>query len=274
MGFVKANTVIYATLSINSTTLYTYENHQLLHTISNLNCLEIISQELGAINVSRTLVGSLPIASSPLVTNTQLALYFLKKSIHNDDGSNDLATIVAICHINVNQTLVLSIMKKIMDKYIDFRSDKSSQSPADRARLGEFKLYMNQIIKFEEMNYDSNLRMYSYGATDLRDGDVNGEVIGPNQLVLANEETEELRQLMLDNINKIMHRGDKINSLVSQTDRLTTSSALFQRKSQHIRRKMWLLEKKFWLMFILSGAFVVYVVASYNCGLGLNHCFQ
>lgn len=264
--------MIYATLSLNSTTLYTYENYQLLHTLNNLNCSEIVSQELGSINVSRTLVGSIPISTSPRVTNTQLALYFLKKSIHNEDGSNDLATIICIGHVNVNQKLVLSIMKKIMDKYIEFRSDKTSLTPTDKARLGEFKLYMNQIIKFEEMNYDSNLRIYSYGATDQRDDDGSGEIIGPNQLVLATEETQEVRQLMLENINKIMHRGDKINSLVNQTDRLTNSSAVFQRKAQQIHRKMWLQNKKLWLAIGGTGALTVYIIASYNCGMGLTHC--
>lgn len=270
----NTNAVIYATLSVNSTTFYTYENYHLLHALNNLNCSEIVSQELGSINVSKTLVGSIPIATSPRVNNSPLSLYFLKKTIHNEDGSNDLATIIVIGHVSVNQTLVLSIMKKIMDKYVEFSSDNSSLTQTDKARLGEFKLYMNQIIKFEEMNYDSNLRVYNYGSIEYRDEEAaGGEVIGPNQLVLACEETEEVRKLMLDNINKIMHRGDKINSLVSQTDRLTNSSAVFQRRSQQIRRKMWLQNKKLWLAVGGALGLIVYLVAGYNCGMGLSHCF-
>ncbi|KAM3124630.1 hypothetical protein ACQ2H7_002085 [Candidozyma auris] len=139
-----------------------------------------------------------------------------------------------------------------MDKYFEFRKDAAEnadeQAASDhsaRSKLGEFKMYMTQIIKFEEMQYDSNQRMYNYGATKSNDEDNDGGVITPNQLLLANEEVGEVRSLMLDNINKIMNRGDKISSLVDQTDRLTSSSSVFQRKAQAIRRKMWFSNAKF-----------------------------
>lgn len=102
---------------------------------------------------------------------------------------------------------------------------------------------MNQIIKYEEMNYDSNQHVYNYGAINNRgsddesDGITGEDVISPNQLLLANEEADEVRQLMLDNINKVMNRGDKINLLVDQTDRLTSSSLMFQKRAQLIKRK-------------------------------------
>ena len=91
---------------------------------------------------------------------------------------------------------------------------------------------MNQIIKYEEMNYDSNQHIYNYGSTNENNEDGHpADQINPNQLLLANEEVDEVRQLMLENINKLLSRGDKINSLVDQTDRLNTSSLVFQKGS-------------------------------------------
>jgi vesicle-associated membrane protein 7 len=256
--------VIHTTLTLNSTTLYTYENAQLVHAINSINCSELVSQELGLINASKTLVGSIPISSSSKVTNTKLLLYFMKKNSSNSDGLSDMITVVTIAHANVNKTLILTILKKITDKYIDFRQD--SKIDPEPSKLGEFKLYMNQIIKFEEMNYDSNQHVYEYGRNSETDPLLSSEVINPNQLLLANEEVDEVRQLMLENINKLLSRGDKINLLVDQTDRLTTSSLVFQKRAQQIKKKMWLSKWKF--ILLLSGVIVLimYILVGSQCG--------
>ncbi|KAI5951756.1 hypothetical protein KGF54_004831 [Candida jiufengensis] len=244
--------LIFCTLTINSSTLYTYENHQLTSTLPRMNCSEIISQELGLINSSKTLVGSIPVSMS---SSLKLSLYFMKKYL-NLDGSRDLITVVVIAHVGVNRTFILMILKNIMDKYIDFKSrqdDKNDQ--ASKAKPGEFKLLMNQIIKYEEMNFDSNQQNYNYGSTNDQN-DTNTSQINPNQLILANEEVGEVRQLMLENINKLLNRGDKINSLVDQTDRLNTSSSLFQKKAQQIKRRMWFHKAKF-IVSIVVGILLI-----------------
>lgn len=264
--------VIHTTLTLNSTTLYTTENVQLLHSVSNLNCLELISLELGLINASKTLIGSIPLTTSAAVTNTSLLLYFMKKTTSNVDGSSDLITVITVTHMDVNKTLILSVLKKIIDKYIQFRQEleSSDADPQAKSKLGEFKLYMNQIIKFEELHYDSNQRIYNYGAINRDDDSEETErVINPNQLVLANEEVGEVRLLMLDNINKLMSRGDKINLLVDQTDRLTTSSLMFNKKAQQIKRKVWLSKTKFILLLAGGAMAMLYLFLGAECGFPL-----
>ena len=130
---------------------------------------------------------------------------------------------------------------------------------------------MNQIIKFEEMNFDTNNQQYIYGSSSLRRVDEessllhDGNVINPNQLILANEEASEVRQLMLDNINKLINRGDKINYLVDQTDRLNTSSLLFRKKALMIKRTMW--AQKWKLIIVLCGGaiLVFYLLIGFEC---------
>lgn len=243
--------VIHCTLTHNSTTLYTYENAQLIHLINNANCSEIISQELGLINASKTLVGSIAVSSNTSILASRLVLYFMKKQQTNSDGSSDLITVLTICHLNVNKTFVLTVLKKIIDKYIDFKSDTSSKQ-----KSGEFKMYMNQIIKFEEMNFNTH---QSYGST-------SEQPTNPNQLLLANEEVDEVRQLMLENISKILQRGDKINLLVDQTDRLNTSSNVFQKRAQQIKRNMWLSKAKFTILVIGGFSLLLYFLIGAECG--------
>lgn len=298
--------MIYTTLTSNSTTLYTYENFLLIHKVNNLNCSEIVSQELGLINASKTLVGSMTVLTHPSVTQSSLVLYFMKKLMINLDGSNDLLTVIAIANANVNKILVLNILKKIMDKYISFKQEiedneqtsaSASQSNANSsssstvssnkaAKLGKFKPFMNQIIKFEELNYDSNAHAYRYGAPngeyspDEHEDEessalLDADVINPNQLLLANEEIDEVRHLMLDNINKVMNRGDKINSLVDQTDRLNNSSSVFQKRAQIIKRKMWLSKSRFILTVVVITLLFLYIIIASECGFLLfNHCIH
>ena len=263
--------MIHTTLTLNSTTLYTYENPQLVHLVNNLNCSEIISQELGSINASRTLVGSILVSSINTTIGSQLVIYFMKNVKINGDGSSDLINALAICHSGVNKTLVLTVLKKIIDKFIDFRQNVSSEQ--SKLKMGEFKLYMNQIIKFEEMNYTSHLSAYSYGA--VSDEDSNIPRITPNQLVLASEEVDDVRELMLENINKVLQRGDKIDLLVDQTDRLTSSSNVFQKRAQQIKRNMWLSKAKFSLLVAGTFTILVYLLIGAECGYPFfNSCIH
>lgn len=251
-----------------------------------------MSLELGLINSSKTLIGLILAYTDASVTKSSLLLYFMKKTHHNPDGSNDLVTVVTLAHQDVNKTLVLSVLKKIMDKYFEFRRDlaatvaesgnaTSAQSEQQaKSKLGEFKLYMTQIIKFEELQYDTNLRIYNYGAVNRSEDDSDGlssrsDLITPNQLVVANEEIDEVRLLMLDNINKILNRGDKINSLVDQTDRLTSSALLFQKRAQTIKRRMWWANVKLVAMLVGTAVLLLYLFFGFECGYPFfQHCLR
>lgn len=288
--------LIYTTLTLNSTTLYATENTKLAQGIPSLNCSELVSLELGLINASKTLIGLLSVVTDRTVTKLSLLLYFMKKLLHNSDGGNDLVTVVVLAHQDVNKTLVLSVLKKIIDKYFEFRLDLATSSSSDdvhgsllgdsmaKTKLGEFKLYMNQIIKFEEMQYDTNLTLYSYGATQqhhVRNGDEQGllagdsDVITPNQLVSATEEVDEVRLLMLDNINKILGRGDKISHLVDQTERLQTSSLVFHKNAVAVKRKMWLNNVRYIAVVAAVGLLLFYLVLGFECGYPFfQTCFR
>lgn len=53
-------------------------------------------------------------------------MYFMKKLLSNQDGSRDLITVVAIAHVHANKTLVLNVLKNIMDKYIEYKREFDS----------------------------------------------------------------------------------------------------------------------------------------------------
>ena len=134
---------------------------------------------------------------------------------------------------------------------------------------------MNQIIKYEEMNYDSNQHIYNYGSTNENNEDGHpADQINPNQLLLANEEVDEVRQLMLENINKLLSRGDKINSLVDQTDRLNTSSLVFQKGSADKEENV-VYENKVLLSITGGVLLILYLFIGSECGFpAFSHCIR
>lgn len=218
-------------------------------------------------------MGSIPIATNFKVTKTLLVLYFMKTTIPTLVGGRDLVTVVAIAHLSVSKTLVLLTLKMITEKYIEFRLDSNPHSPGQAPNVGEFKLQMVQIIKTEENRYDSDLLLYAdYGLNRANDSSQDPRQIGPSQLVLAHEEIEEVRQLMLDNITKLLARGDKVSLLVDQTDRLTSSLLLFQRQAQIIQRRRWSKFQWACAATVLAGL-IIYTVAASLCGFpSLSRC--
>lgn len=206
-------------------------------------------------------------------------MYFMKKLLSNQDGSRDLITVVAIAHVHANKTLVLNVLKNIMDKYIEYKrefdSNKSASGQLSKQNWG-IKLYMNQIIKYEEMiMIPINIYIIMAHTNENNEDGHPADQINPNQLLLANEEVDEVRQLMLENINKLLSRGDKINSLVDQTDRLNTSSLVFQKRAQQIKRKMWFMKTKFLLSITGGVLLILYLFIGSECGFpAFSHCIR
>ncbi|KAI3836786.1 hypothetical protein MKW98_005119 [Papaver atlanticum] len=50
----------------------------------------------------------------------------------------------------------------------------------------------------------------------------------------------EVKGIMMDNIEKVLDRGEKIELLVDETENLQFQADSFQRQRRQLRRKMWL----------------------------------
>jgi vesicle-associated membrane protein 4 len=53
------------------------------------------------------------------------------------------------------------------------------------------------------------------------------------------KEVDEVVGIMNDNINKVMERGEKLDSLQEKTDDLQQSSLQFKRGATRVRKQMW-----------------------------------
>ncbi|KAH1220723.1 Vesicle-associated membrane protein 714 [Glycine max] len=83
----------------------------------------------------------------------------------------------------------------------------------------------------------------------------------------------EIRTIMVDNIEKILERGDRIELLVDKTATMQDSAFHFRKQSKRLRRALWM--KNFKLLALLTCLIVVvlYLIIAACCGgISLPSC--
>ncbi|CAD6574378.1 MAG: hypothetical protein CYPHOPRED_005407 [Cyphobasidiales sp. Tagirdzhanova-0007] len=78
----------------------------------------------------------------------------------------------------------------------------------------------------------------------------------PDPVRAAQEEITGVKQIMTQNIEAILSRGERIELLVDKTDNLGNQAAQFRKRSQALRRKMWWKNSK----LIALTAFVIVIL--------------
>ncbi|KAH3678430.1 hypothetical protein WICMUC_001447 [Wickerhamomyces mucosus] len=148
------------------------------------------------------------------IQSLNLTLYYLKEYVNND-----LITIVTI--FNSDQiSLILPIT--LLDELI--REYKASLSSSGKI---EFKIRFNQIIKKNELQFQNS--------KDLDD------------------ELNQVKSLLNDNIEQVLERNERINLLVNKTGQLSVRGNKFNVGSKKIKRKAWWQNIKFKVIVVSIG---------------------
>ena len=88
-------------------------------------------------------------------------------------------------------------------------------------------------------------------------------------------ELDGVRENMLENIDRILERGEKIELLVSQTEALNSQAATFKSKSTKLKRQMWWQNAKMNVIIciavlIIIGFLIAVICAASGCGSNKN----
>lgn len=70
-----------------------------------------------------------------------------------------------------------------------------------------------------------------YGATQ-------GTLRGSEKIAAINKEVDELKEVMLDNVGKVMERGENIEVLKDKTDALREEAKIFENVSSRLHKNM------------------------------------
>ena len=88
-----------------------------------------------------------------------------------------------------------------------------------------------------------------------------------DSLASARKEIDSVRDIMTENIERVLERGERIDLLVDKTDRLGTSARDFRVRSRGLRRRMWWKNVKLMVLLVVVVLFLIYLFVGMGCGL-------
>ena len=91
----------------------------------------------------------------------------------------------------------------------------------------------------------------SYGTTDAG---------GEDRMYQLRSQVDMVREVMIQNINKVVERGEKLEDLVARAEYLEQNSHTFERTATRLKRKLWWQNVKLWLMLICIIVAIVTVI--------------
>lgn len=84
---------------------------------------------------------------------------------------------------------------------------------------------------------------------------------GKDALGATEEELAAVRALMSENVEQVLGRGERLQTLVNKTDRINNSSGAFRRRTGQARRRAWWASAKAWVMGGVAAGGVLVVAA-------------
>lgn len=79
-------------------------------------------------------------------------------------------------------------------------------------------------------------------------------------------ELNEVKTVMVENIEKVLERGERLELLVDKTDHLQHESLAFKREARRLKHKMWWSSMRMMLMMGGIGLIVLYLIVAFSCG--------
>lgn len=88
-------------------------------------------------------------------------------------------------------------------------------------------------------------------------------------------EIDEVRNVMVQNIEKMLDRGERIELLVNKTEDLSANAFKFKKSSTSLKRAMWCKNVKLTILLVVIAIVVVYFIVALSCGgLAFQRCIE
>ncbi|KAM3144942.1 hypothetical protein pb186bvf_002947 [Paramecium bursaria] len=86
------------------------------------------------------------------------------------------------------------------------------------------------------------------------------------------EQVQKTNEIMMENLDKLLERGEKIDILVQKTQIMVNISTDMKNNATTLRRQMWWRNKKMGLILCLLITLGVYFLVSFICGFTFKKC--
>jgi vesicle-associated membrane protein 7 len=161
-------------------------------------------------------------------------------------------TYLVVAHASAGRRVPFGFLVEIRNRFL-------AQFPPETTDFGSMPNYGAGA-------FNAQLRklMVEYGTTE-----------GGKQDAISNvqNEIENVRGIMTENIDRVLERGERIDLLVDKTDRLGGSARDFRVRSKGLRRRMWWKNVKLMALLVVVVIFLIYLFVGFGCGLpGWSKC--
>lgn len=168
--------------------------------------------------------------------------------------ADDRIVYFAITEDDFERSVVFRYLAEIKKK---FRTTYGSNvySALPYSLDSEFSPYLHvQMNKYSKVQQNASLEEAAGGSSKVQE---------------VQSQLDELKDIMVQNIDSITDRGENLNLLVDKTEDLNDSSISFKKASTNLARKMWWKKMKMTLVLAFVVILVLYFIVSAACG-GLN----
>jgi len=88
----------------------------------------------------------------------------------------------------------------------------------------------------------------------------------PDRISSLREEVDQVKDIMVANIDSIVERGEKLDLLVDKSDALSNNAVSFKTTSRNLQRAMWWKNIKMSVGVAVAIIVIVYFIVSMSCG--------
>ncbi|OMJ77094.1 hypothetical protein SteCoe_23364 [Stentor coeruleus] len=94
----------------------------------------------------------------------------------------------------------------------------------------------------------------------------NSDSDSEDKLKIVKENIMKTKDVMIENIDKVLARGEKIELLVNKTQQLSDSAVKMKNTASKVKRFMWWQNKKLTALLIFIIIIILYFIITFSCG--------
>uniref|UniRef100_K3XBK8 V-SNARE coiled-coil homology domain-containing protein n=1 Tax=Globisporangium ultimum (strain ATCC 200006 / CBS 805.95 / DAOM BR144) TaxID=431595 RepID=K3XBK8_GLOUD len=86
------------------------------------------------------------------------------------------------------------------------------------------------------------------------------------------QKMEKVKMVMIENVNQLMDRGEKIDLLVMRTDKLQKDALVYEKTAKKVKNVYWWKNVKYWVFIALLLCLLALALSFMVCGIDFESC--
>ncbi|KAJ3432038.1 vesicle-associated membrane protein [Anaeramoeba flamelloides] len=136
----------------------------------------------------------------------------------------------------------------------------------DQVQKKFFLQYGDEAQTAEEFEYQE---FEEYLEKEMIEFSTNPEI---DKLTKVKSQVNDLKDVLVTDIEKLLSRGEKINDLVVKSENLSMNGYAYKRKAVQVKRRMWFQKLRYQILLIFVLLLVIFFILVGVCGISFRKC--